>query len=110
MHEVSLFSQEESERMFRAINGEHARRAAGWVVIQDAGQTDDGRPIYCVVGVLVGELRHEEGKGCTHEMVHGEVTIRPQAAYAGNRYRGCGAAAILTSDAHAPENWDKRLI
>jgi hypothetical protein len=107
---MTLFSQDESERMFRAINGEHARRAAGWVVIQDAGATDDGRPIYCVVGVMVGEFRHAEGMDCTHEMVHGEMTIRPQKAFAGNKYRGAGAAAILTSDAFNAENWEKRLL
>jgi hypothetical protein len=107
---MSLFNQEESERMFRAMMGENARRAAGWVVIQDAGTTEDGRPIHCIVGVVVGDLRHEAGKGHTHEMVHGEVTIRPRAAYAGDKYRGHGAAAILTSDAYQPENWEKRLI
>ena len=76
--------------MFRAINGEHARRAAGWVVIQDAGQTDDGRPIYCVVGVLVGGCGTKREKADARN-VHGELTIRPQAAYVGNRYRGCGS-------------------
>jgi hypothetical protein len=59
---------------------------------------------------MVGELRHAEGMDCTHEMVHGEMTIRPQKAFAGNKYRGAGAAAILTSDAFNAENWEKRLL
>ena len=107
---MSLFNAEEAERMFRAINGENARHAAGWVVIQDAGTTEDGRPIYGIVGVMVGELRHEEGKAHTHEMVQGEVVIRPKAAYSGDHYRGCGLSAIVTSDAFDPENWDKQLV
>jgi hypothetical protein len=106
---MSLFDPADDERMFQAINGQNARRGAGWVVIQDAGTTNDGRPIYAVVGVAVGELRHEEGKGRTHEMVHGEVIIRPRAAYAGDKYKGAGAAGILTGNAYDPENWDQQI-
>jgi hypothetical protein len=107
---MSLFTEQESEQMIQAMFGQNARRAAGWVAIQDAGQMPDGRPIYAVCGVVTGELRHEDGKGFTHEMVHGEVIIRPHAAYAGDSFKGHGIAGLLKSDAHEPEHWEKRLI
>ena len=107
---MNLFTREESERMFQAINGCHARHAAGWIVVQDAGTTDDGLPIYSFTGVAVGELRHESGKDLTHEMMQGEIIFRPVAAYAGNQYRGCGLASIVTSDAFDPSNWERNLM
>ncbi len=107
---MNLFTPEESERMFRAINGEDARHAGGWIVIQDAGTTKDGRPIYSFTGVAVGEFRHEAGKEFTHEMMKGEIIFRPLSAHAGNQFRGCGLAAIACSDAFDESNWEQTLL
>jgi len=107
---MSLLNQAESEMFMRAMYGENAKRGAGWLVLQDAGTTADGKPIHCVVGVLIGDLRHEGAKDACHEMMHCEVVIRPRAAFAGDQYRGAGAANLLVSDAYNPDNWDRQLI
>jgi hypothetical protein len=107
---MGMFTTDESERMFQAINGCNARHAAGWIVVQDAGTTADGRPIYSFMGVAVGELRHDNGKGFTHEMMQGEIIVRPLAAYAGDQYRGAGLSSIITSDCYDPANWEHTLL
>ena len=107
---MSLLNQDESEMFMRAMYGENAKHGAGWLVLQDAGTTESGKPIHFVMGVIVGDLRHEGAQGFRHEMEHCEIVIRPRAAYAGNKFRGAGAAALVTSDAYNPDNWDKQVI
>ena len=107
---MSLLNQDESEMFMRAMYGENAKRGAGWLVLQDAGTTADGKPIHCVFGVIIGDLRHDDAKNFCHEMQHCEIVIRPRAAFAGDQYRGAGVSAILTSDAHDPANWDKKVL
>ncbi len=99
-----------SEAYLKAMFGENARKAAGWLVIQDAGTTEDGKPIHLIAGVVTGDLRHDGAEGFTHEMVVGEVVIRPHRAHAGNNYRGCGVSALLTAgEVWNPDNWERQV-
>ncbi len=87
----------------RAMFGEHARKAAFNYVVQGTGQ---GR------AAIIGNTSFADAMafGGDHERAHVlvlcDVIIRPHLVIESRHLQGCGAAAILTSDALAsPESW-----
>lgn len=76
-----------------AIYGENARHVPCWMYVQDAG---DG--IVCLAGAsrVVGAHPLRYGSERTHQLIVGEIIVRPHRVIATDVLRGYGVSALLT--------------
>jgi hypothetical protein len=84
----------------RLIFGQHARHVPGWLYVQDAG---DGTVSF--VGssrVTDGPHPLRYGSRRTHQLVIGEVIVRPHLVVASDVARGAGLAGLVTGEFHDP--------
>lgn len=87
----------DEEAMMQALFGRFARRVPMWVVVQDAG-TD---------GVtFVGASRDPRlrfGSTMTHQLIVGEMVVRPHVAIESDRYQGLGLSGFVKHGADLEE-------
>jgi len=87
----------DEEAMMQALFGRFARRVPMWMVVQETGN----------VGVtFVGasrDLRLRFGSTMTHQLILGEMIVRPHVAIESDRYQGLGLSGFLTQCADLEE-------
>lgn len=87
----------DEEAMMHALFGRFARRVPMWMVVQETGN----------VGVtFVGasrDLRLRFGSTMTHQLILGEMIVRPHVAIESDRYQGLGLSGFLTQCADLEE-------
>lgn len=96
----------------KVIFGQKAMHYAGRIVLQDMGATGTGKHLTVVVGYLVsdGPIISEGARSLDspHELIVGDMVIRPHEKYSGKEFVGAGVETILTGGALDPENWSRR--
>lgn len=96
----------------KVIFGQNAMHHACRLVLQDMGSVEKGKGkrLTIVVGYIVseGEILTEKAReiGSPHELIVGDLVIRPHQKYTGREFIGSGAANILTGGGFDPENWE----
>ena len=94
----------------RVVFGEKARHVACQLTItRQNGRTPDGKPVYMVAGVVVGEIAHPEIDSCGMQLIVGDMIVRPRIEMTGPDHVGEGAQGMLTSDALFTDGWSKQL-
>jgi hypothetical protein len=84
----------------RVAFGQHARRVPAWLYIQDAG---DGVVSFCGGSSNNGTARPATsvphplryGSERTHQLIVGELIVRPQLVVASDAFQGYGLAGLL---------------
>lgn len=94
--------------MVQAMFGVHALQSPCQLVLQcDTKPNASGKWVTMVVGLIVTDedprssgARQER---CLHELIVGDVVIRPHGKFASRHFVGSGAAALLTGGALFPD-------
>lgn len=94
----------------RAMFGAHALHGPCQIVLQSQGKTPDGRTLTAFVGVIVTEepaLSAEARAIPTeHELLIGDMIIRPLGKFSGREAIGHGLSGIATSSLLSdPGDW-----
>jgi hypothetical protein len=91
----------------RALFGEHARRVGAWMYVQDQGggvvsfvgasrHPDGARPDGSPAAAGAHPLRY--GSGRPHQLLVGELIVRPRLAVATSALAGMGLGGLATHD------------
>jgi hypothetical protein len=94
--------------------GVHAMQSPCQLILQDMGQYPDGKYVTMVVGVLATTkpLLSEEARqlNCPHELIVGDLVIRPHGKFASRNFIGFGAGGLLTGEAMYPEEYEHQTL
>jgi hypothetical protein len=101
-------SQQDEDRYTRAIFGADAIRLPCQIILQESG--DDRQAITSFVGLMEGESRSENAirNDFPHELIIGEVIIRPREKYSGMNGVGKGLAGLAKSKHIFPGGWSHK--
>jgi hypothetical protein len=82
------------ERYVRAMFGEHALHVPAWLVVQD-----QGNGTVALVGASKMNAPHplRYGSERTHQLIIGELVVRPHRVVASDALRGNGLAALVAN-------------
>lgn len=99
----------------KAMFGCHAIHAPCQTMAQDQGRTKDGKYITLLASIVVTDepfLSKEarEVPECCHELIVGDMVIRPQGKWAVPTCRGNGITSIITSSAMFPETHEIQTL
>lgn len=90
--------------------GPHAIRVACRFVLQDAGTVPNGQTLTLVTGYVVsnGPILSEKAREIPspHELIVGDLVLRPHAKYTGKNFLGSGVEHLITGGSFDPEEWD----
>jgi len=92
----------------QVMYGCHAQHVNGQLIFQRTDQVArDGREVWSVVGIVVGFKASEkcEELKAPHELVIGDMVIRPHQKYTGHDHVGAGASGLMKGNAMFPEGW-----
>lgn len=78
------------------VFGRHARHVPAWLYVQDAGPGMVSFVGASRVDALAHPLRY--GSTLTHQLIVGELVVRPHTVHTTDQLRGVGLAALMTSD------------
>lgn len=81
----------------RALFGRFVRHVPMWMVVQDSG-----RDTVTFVGASRDPALHY-GSRRTHQLILGELVVRPHFVIESDQFRGYGLTSLLTSGAHLDE-------
>jgi len=87
-----MFDKDETDRMTRAMFGQYARHVPAWVVIQDMGEAG----VIIVGASRSQDLRYDDNH--IHQLILGELIVRPHCVIGSNHLVGSGAAGLLHAD------------
>lgn len=93
----------------KAMFGIHAMHLPCQVLLQDQGKTPSG--LYLAVGVVIvsspDPILSETARNLNapHELVVGDMVLRPHGKWTGREYVGHGLAGLATSSAMFPDGW-----
>jgi hypothetical protein len=92
--------------MLKVMLGCHLMRAPGQILLQRGPVLEDGSHITTVAAILhTPELLFTPQAvemGAQHELIVGEMLIRPAGKFASNKFAGWGIAGCLTGEAMFP--------
>lgn len=98
----------------KAMFGEHAIHVPCQIVLQEQGRTADGRYLTLVVGVVSSTepiLSPEAiARDFPHELIVGDMVIRPHGKWASAHFKGCGATGLVTSGAMFPDGHEIQTL
>jgi hypothetical protein len=90
---MSDYLTDTAELYTRALFGQHARRAGAWLYVQDAG---DGMVSFVGASrVPAGPHPFRYGSSRAHQLLVGEVMLRPELVVATDARQGTGVAGLL---------------
>lgn len=98
----------------KVMFGIHAMHVPCQLILQDQGRTPDGRYLTLVAGViattepLLSEPAREAR--CMHELIVGDMVIRPHGKWASKKFQGYGIAGLLMGEAMFPEEHEIQTL
>lgn len=91
----------------KAMFGIHAMHVPCQVILQEQGKTSDGRYSTSAVCIFITDepMLSEQARAerCPHELIIGDLVIRPHGKFASRDYVGHGLGGLTTSMAMFPE-------
>ena len=95
----------DDELMTRAMFGQYAVRVPMWMVVQDCA----GGKVSFIGATQDQRLRY--GATEIHQLILGELIVRPHIIVASNKYAGTGMSGLLKQN-HTLEEWlaDGRVV
>lgn len=92
----------------RAMFGVYAMKGNVQLVLQDMG-TQHGMNVTLGAAIIATPQRLAT-PGYVHELVVGDMIIRPRGKWASNKYVGYGAGNLFTSEAMFPEGHEVQTL
>lgn len=97
----------------QALYGQHARHVPAWMYVQDGGTgivSFVGASKVNVEQHLAGVHPLRYGSTRTHQLIVGEIIVRPHLVVATDDLRGMGLAGLATNDHWATAENGERII
>ncbi len=94
----------------QAMFGVHAMHLPAQILLQDAGKTATGQYLVSAVMIasstvpILSAVALESNS--PHELIVGDIVIRPHGKWTGRNYIGYGLGGLITSEAMFPRCWD----
>jgi hypothetical protein len=98
-----MFGQETDDMFTKAMFGQHARHIPMWMKVQDQG---DGTVIFAGSSKKGTPIRY--GSNRTHQLILGEMIVRPHLVCASDEFKGCGVDGLLTE--MDIDTWIKEIL
>jgi hypothetical protein len=94
----------------KAMFGENARHLPMQIIFQDSG-SQNGVALAAFVGMSPNGMSNAaREKGFTHELLVGDMVLRPRRTFGDNNHVGNGLAGLVTSGALFPHDWEYELV
>lgn len=91
-----LYSQAETDQMIRSLFGENAFRAPCWMVSQAGAASDEH--VVQMIGASK-DLKLNYGSKTCHQLMIGEIIVRPHVLVESNDFIGSGLSGMAKSAA-----------
>lgn len=98
----------------KTLYGEHAMHVPCQMLLQQQARTPGGKYLTVALVIMATDepvlSEQAMSEGCMHELIVGDMVVRPFGKWASKKFQGTGIAGLMTSEAMFPMGHEKQTL